>query len=130
MTMTSYVRYYKDDSAEVEYTNYVDLSVMSCAWTIDHPVEVILGDSGSNTYKTGGTRYMYRWVITADVDRRTHDFLAGCAIDTFDGDTTLRVYDKYAADYYNNYTGVKLIKFHSTTSDGGGRYEVTLTVVK
>ena len=128
--MATYARYYKDDSAAVEFTNYCDLAVLSCVEEIDHPVEVILGDSGSNTYKTGGTRYSYRWTITANVDRQTHDFLQGCAVDTFDANTTLRLYNKYAANYYNDYTGVKLIRYTAKTSDGGSRYEVTLTVVK
>lgn len=127
--MTSYARYYKDDSAAVEFTNYVDLNVIECVHTITRNLSVIEGNAGSNTYRDD-KRYTQKWQITANVDRRTQDFLRGCAIDTFDSDTALRVYDEYSADYYTDYTSVKLLTYQSRTSDGGSRYTVTLVVVK
>lgn len=127
--MASYARYYKDDSADVEFTNYVDLNVESCDFRIERDVSVIAGNAGSNTYRDD-KRYVYTWTIKASVDRQTMDFLRGCPIDTFDGDTTLRVYDEYSNPFYTNYTGVKLKSLVLTTSDGGNRYMATLVVVK
>jgi hypothetical protein len=127
--MATYARYYKDDSAAVEFTNYVDLPTLSCEHTIERDLEVIPGNAGGNTYRDD-KRYVHKWVIVADVNRRTHDFLRGCAIDDFDSDTALRVYDEYTADYYTDYTGVKLKSYTSKTTDGGNRYTVTLMVVK
>lgn len=127
--MASYARYYKDDSAAVEFTNYVDLNVSSCTFSIERDIGVITGNAGSNTYRDD-KRYTYTWTLKANIDRQTMDFLRGCAIDTFDGDTALRVYDEYTAPNYTDYTGVKLKTLTLATGDGGNRYDATLVVVK
>lgn len=127
--MASYARYYKDDSGAVEFTNYCDLNVLECSFTVDRDVEVVRGNAGANTYRDD-KRYTYTWMISADVDRQTMDFLRGCVIDDFDSDTALRVYDEYSAPNYTDYTGVKLKQLTLTTRDGGNRYTAKLVVVK
>lgn len=128
--MATYARYYEDDSGAVEFTNYVDLPVTDIQHTINRDIEVIPGNAGSNTYRDD-QRYKQTWRITANVTRRVQDCLRGWADNTFDSNTTLRVYDKYAADYYTDYTGVKMESFTATPLDSTGtRYKVVLVVVK
>lgn len=127
--MAKYVRYYEDDTGAVEYTNYVDLEVISCTHDINRDVEVIKGNAGSNTYRDD-QRYEQQWTIVATATRRTADTLRGWADNVFDANTTLRVYNKYAADYYNDYAAVKIKSYKDHTTDGGNRYTITLVVVK
>jgi hypothetical protein len=54
----------------------------------------------------------------------------GFADDAFASTTKLRVYDKYAADYYTDYTGVKLKGYNYSTDAGFQRFHITLVVVK
>lgn len=126
--MATYARYYKDDTGAVEWTNFVELAVLSCTHTISRDLEVLPGNAGGNTYRDD-QRYTQKWDITADVDRRTQDFLRGCVTADFTK-AALRVYDEYSADYYTTYDAVKLLTYSSKTSDGGNRYTVSLTVVK
>lgn len=127
--MTKYARYYEDDSADVEWTNYVDLDVDTVTHLKERVVDVLPGGGGTNTY--GDTvRYVHTWTITGECDRRTQDVMRDWSDNTFDSDTTLRLYDKYAAPYYTNYTAVKM-KSWTTHSEGvGTRYRYQLVVVK
>ena len=127
--MVDYIRYYEDDTGAVEFTNYVDLKVISCTHKIDRDLAVLPGNAGSNTYRDD-QRYSQMWTIVARCDRQVTDTLRGWADNTFDANTTLRVYNKYAADYYNDYTGVKMKSFQDYTDNGGQSYSVTLVVVK
>lgn len=128
--MATYARYYEDDSADVEYTNYVDIKVTECVHRIARVVEVIPGNSGANTYRDD-KRYTQTWTITGIITRQAQDCLRAWAVATFDGDTALRVYDEYSNPYYTNYTSVKLQDVTmSPTDTTGSQYNVTLVVVK
>ena len=128
--MATYVRYYEDDSADVEYTNYVDIKVTDIQHSIERDLEVKMGNSGANTYRDD-KRYTQTWRVSGVVTRQGQDCLRGWATNTFDGDTTLRVYDEYSNPYYTNYTSVKLKSFSSSPVDyTGSKYNVTLVVVK
>lgn len=128
--MVTYARYYEDDGADVEYTNYVDISVREITHTIDRDIDVFMGNAGSNTYRDD-KRYTQTWRIQGTVTRQGQDCLRGWATNTFDGDTALRVYDEYSNPYYTNYTSVKLTTFTSSPADNtGSHYHVTLVVVK
>ena len=128
--MATYARYYEDDSADVEYTNYVDIKTTDITHKIDRDVEVVQGNAGGNTYRDD-KRYTQTWNITGIVTRQGQDCLRGWATNTFDGDTTLRVYDEYSNPYYTNYTTVKMKSFSATPTDTtGSHYKVTLVIVK
>jgi hypothetical protein len=128
--MATYARYYENDNASVEFTNYVDLPVVSLTHTIHRDVEPIPGNAGSNTYRDD-QRYKQEWQITAHVSRRVQDCLRAWAVAVFDADTTLRVYDEYTAPNYTDYTAVKMKSFSASPTDSTGtNYNVTLVVVK
>lgn len=128
--MATYARYYEDDSADVEFTNYVDIKVTEITHTIDRDLEVIKGNAGTNMYRDD-KRYTQTWRVTGIVTRRAQDCLRGWAVAAFDGDTTLRVYDEYSNPFYTNHTAVKMKSYSGTPTDTtGSHYKVTLVVVK
>ena len=128
--MATYARYYEDDSGAVEYTNYVDITVLECTHRILRDLEVIPGNSGANTYRDD-IRYSQTWTITGEVSRRAQDCLRAWAVATFDSDTALRVYDEYSAPYYTDYTAVKMLSVEMSPTDStGSRYRITMVVVK
>jgi hypothetical protein len=128
--MATYARYYEDDSADVEYTNYVDIRVTSIRHTIERDLEIHMGNSGANTYRDD-KRYTQTWTVTGIVTRQGQDCLRGWAVATFDSDTALRVYDEYSASYYTDYTSIKMKSFTASPTDStGSQYEVTLVVIK
>jgi hypothetical protein len=128
--MATYARYYEDDSADVEYTNYIDIKVTDITHTIERDVEVVKGNAGSNTYRDD-QRYTQTWKVQGQITRRAQDCLRTWATNVFDGDTALRVYDEYSASYYTDYTSVKLKSCSMSPTDSTGTlYNVTLVVVK
>jgi len=126
--MAKYARYYTDNTAAVEYTNYVELEVLECTHTTARDLEILKGNAGANGCRDD-VRYDQQWVIVARVSRRVQDCLRGWVKVAFTN-AQLRVYDEYSADFYTDYTSVKLKHLSTKTIDGGQSYTVTLTVVK
>lgn len=127
--MANTIQFHIDDGG-VEYTDYVQFNADTCRFIHENALQVMTGYQGGNTYPGESQRYTKTWTITANVGRRVHDALMGYADDAFAATTKLRVYDKYAAPLYTDYTGVKLKSYSYTTASGFQRFNITLVVTK
>jgi len=109
----------------------VDITVTSYTYKCDRVIRVLPGNAGTNMYQNEpDQRYIEHWIITGEVSRADAETLrAYPKVAASAGYPKIRVYDKVAAAYYNDYE----VRWESyTEEDMGGmqRYRVTIQVVK